>query len=80
MPVEIQSVPELDSDVFVISIDEFPVMDLLRLEDDTPAMPTVNGRPITAIAPHPDLDDLVFVTTGPADALAFLPDPYVEIE
>lgn len=80
MAFEIQSLPELDDDVFVLSIDEFPATDLLRLEDDTLAIPTVNGRPITAIAPHPDLDDLVFVTTGPPDALAFLPDPYLEVE
>ena len=80
VPFEIQSVPELDSDVFVISIDEFPALELPQWVDGTLATATVNGRPITAVAPHPDLDDLVFVTTGPPDSLSFLPDPYVEIE
>ena len=79
MASDIQAEPVLDADVFVIAMDDLPQTDLSATGDGVPP-PTVNGRPITAVAPHPQLDDLVYVTTGPPDALAFLPDPYVELE
>ncbi len=79
MASEIQAEPVLDTDVFVIALDDLPQPEISATGDGL-ALPTVNGRPITALAPHPQLDDLVYVTTGTPDALAFLPDPYVEIE
>jgi hypothetical protein len=41
---------------------------------------SVQGRRVTAVAPHPEADDLLYVTTGHPETLAFLPDPYVELE
>ncbi|MBP9027279.1 MAG: hypothetical protein KBH81_14175 [Phycisphaerae bacterium] len=41
--------------------------------------PLLRGRPITAIAPHPQHDDRYYVTTEHPDALAFLPDPYIDL-
>lgn len=79
MASEIQAEPVLDADVFVIALDDLPQADMSATGDGVPP-PTVNGRPITALAPHPQLDDLVYVTTGTPDALAFLPDPYVELD
>ncbi len=79
MASEIQAEPVVDADVFVIALDDLPHAEISATGDGLPP-PTVNGRPITALAPHPQLDDLVYVTTGPPDALAFLPDPYVELE
>mgnify|MGYP001343352901 FL=1 len=40
----------------------------------------INQRPIRAWAPHPDHDDLVYLTTEHPETLAFLPDPYVEVD
>ena len=79
MASEIQAEPVVDADVFVIALDDLPQAEISATGDGL-APPTVNGRPITALAPHPQLDDLVYVTTGTPDALAFLPDPYVELE
>lgn len=44
------------------------------------SVPTIDGRPITALAPDPDFDDLVYVTTHHPDALMFLPDPCLEVD
>jgi len=41
---------------------------------------SIRGRQVTAIAPHPEADDLFYVTTGHPETLAFLPDPYVELD
>ena len=41
---------------------------------------SIRGRRVTAIAPHPEADDLFYVTTGHPETLAFLPDPYVELD
>ena len=79
MPSEIQAEPVVDADVFVIALEELPQAEISEIGDGL-GPPTVNGRPITALAPHPQLDDLIYVTTGAPDALAFLPDPYVELE
>lgn len=38
----------------------------------------VNGLPISAFAPHPVVDDLLYVTTGHPESLSFLPDGYEE--
>lgn len=38
----------------------------------------VNGRPVTAFAPHPAVDDLLYLTTGHPETLSFLPDDYWE--
>jgi hypothetical protein len=47
---------------------------------DLDALPaTIGGRPITAIAPHPRNEDLLYVTTEHPETLAFLPDPYVDL-
>ena len=79
MSIEITGVPVVDEDIFLLSREElFVVGDSSEMAGEPP--PTVNGRPITAVAPHPDLDDLVYVSTGPPDTLSFLPDPYVEID
>lgn len=40
----------------------------------------VDGRRVVALAPHPNLEDHVFVTTEAPEALAFLPDLYVELD
>jgi len=40
---------------------------------------SIRGRRVTAIAPHPEADDLFYVTTGHPETLSFLPDPYVEL-
>jgi len=40
---------------------------------------TIDDRPVTAIAPHPHDDDLIYLTTEHPEALAFLPDPYVDL-
>jgi len=40
---------------------------------------SVQGRRVTAVAPHPEADDLLYITTGHPETLAFLPDPYVEL-
>ena len=45
--------------------------------DALPAM--INGRPVTAIAPHPRDEDRLYVTTEHPEALAFLPDPYMDL-
>lgn len=41
--------------------------------------PTIDERPVTAVAPHPDADDLLYLTTEHPETLAFLPDPVVEL-
>lgn len=79
MPIEIAAVPVVDEDIFLVSRQEVFAVDDLS-EGAAEPVPTVNGRPITAIAPHPHLDDLVYLTTGPPETLSFLPDPYVEID
>ena len=79
MASEIQAEPVVDADVFVIALDDLHQAEISDSGHGL-APPTVNGRPITALAPHPQLDDLVYVTTAAPDALAFLPDPYVELE
>ncbi|MCK4341926.1 MAG: hypothetical protein KAY37_09415 [Phycisphaerae bacterium] len=40
----------------------------------------VEGRLVRALAPHPDRDDLLYVTTEAPDTLSFLPDPGVELD
>ena len=40
----------------------------------------VAGRPVRAWAPHPDRDDVLYLTIEHPACLAFLPDPYVELE
>lgn len=39
----------------------------------------IEGREVTALAPHPTLADWWYLTTGHPELLAFLPDPYVEL-
>ena len=39
----------------------------------------IDGRPVTAIAPHPTLADMLYMTTEHPDLLSFLPDGYVEV-
>lgn len=39
----------------------------------------LNGRVVTAMAPHPTVDDLVYATTGHPELLSFLPDGYWEL-
>lgn len=41
---------------------------------------SIRGRRVRAIAPHPDDDDLFYVTTRHPETLAFLPDPYLELD
>ena len=79
MPIEIAAVPVMDEDIFLVSRQDVFAVDDLSEAAAQPA-PTVNGRLITAVAPHPHLDDLVYLTTGPPETLSFLPDPYVEID
>ena len=40
----------------------------------------IEGRPIRAMAAHPEYDDLVYLTTEAPDSLAFLPGQYVEFD
>lgn len=47
--------------------------------DPTADLYFVEGRAVTAIAPHPTVDELVYVTTGHPAMLGFLPDDYFEI-
>jgi hypothetical protein len=47
---------------------------------DLDALPaTIEDRPITAVAPHPRNEDMLYVTTEHPEVLAFLPDPYVDL-
>ncbi|MBL8879823.1 MAG: hypothetical protein JNG88_11950 [Phycisphaerales bacterium] len=46
--------------------------------DPTADIYFVEGRVVTAIAPHPTVDELVYVTTGHPATLSFLPDEYFE--
>ena len=39
----------------------------------------IDGRPVRALAPHPQQPDLVYLTTEHPETLAFLPDEYTEI-
>ena len=41
---------------------------------------SLGGRSVTAIAPHPQADDLLYVTTDHPETLSFLPDPYLELD
>jgi hypothetical protein len=41
---------------------------------------SIEGRRVTAIAPHPEAEDLLYATTGHPETLSFLPDPYVELD
>jgi hypothetical protein len=54
------------------------VVPLHALDFENPP-PLLRGRPVTAIAPHPQDDDRCYVTTEHPEALAFLPDPYIEL-
>ena len=56
--------------VYVVAIEKIDL-------DALPAM--IGDRPITALAPHPNHDDLVYLTTGHPETLAFLPEPYVDL-
>lgn len=40
----------------------------------------INDRPVRAWAPHPERDDLVYVTTDDPERLALLPEAYVELD
>ena len=47
---------------------------------DIEALPAlINGKPVTALAPHPGEDDLFYVTTEHPESLAFLPKPYIDL-
>jgi hypothetical protein len=47
---------------------------------DIDALPAaIQGRPITAIAPHPHDPDQLYLTTAHPETLAFLPDPYIDL-
>jgi hypothetical protein len=39
----------------------------------------IDGRPIRALAPHPERPDLVYVTNEHPALLSFLDEPYVEL-
>lgn len=39
----------------------------------------IDGRPVTAVAPHPEREDLVYLTTDVPETLDFLPDPITEL-
>jgi hypothetical protein len=39
----------------------------------------IDGRPVRAIAPHPERDDVVYLTTESPELLDFLPDPALEL-
>lgn len=41
---------------------------------------TIDGRPVTAVAPHPRDEQMVFVTTENPEMLGFLPDGYWVID
>lgn len=75
MAIALTASPAIDAGVFLL-----PAAELLPPgpPDDSP--PTVNGRPVTAVAPHPEFDDLLYAATGHPEALSFLPDPYVELD
>ena len=45
--------------------------------DEGPLM--INGDRVVALAPHPDLEDLLYLTTTHRDALAFLPDVVLDL-
>nr|QDY92652.1 hypothetical protein fos2004AM_00021 [uncultured Planctomycetota bacterium] len=40
----------------------------------------INGRPVRAWAPHPEHEDLLYLTTEHPELLSFLPEPYVEAD
>jgi hypothetical protein len=40
----------------------------------------IDERPIRAWAWHPEHDDLIYVTTEHPETLAFLPEPYIEVD
>lgn len=47
---------------------------------DLDALPAViAGRPVTALAPHPHEEELIYLTTDHPETLAFLPDPYLDL-
>ncbi len=71
-PLEALAQPSGLPDVFMIQLAS--QADINDLFDDLPPPPTLFGRPITAVAPHPELEDVVYVTTGPPEALLFMPD------
>jgi hypothetical protein len=54
------------------------VVPLQALDFENPPL-MLRGRPITAIAPHPHDENRCYVTTDHPDALAFLPDPYIDL-
>lgn len=68
---ETNSDPADPASVYVVPIDE--------LHKYAPPW-FIEGRPIRALAAHPERDDLVYLTTDAPDSLAFLPDHYVELE
>ncbi len=45
---------------------------------DAPAGALIDGKPIRAYAPHPEFDQLIYVTTEHPDTLAFLPDAVLD--
>jgi hypothetical protein len=68
--LEASAVPAGLDGVYVVPIQNFDL-------DALPA--TINGRPITALALHPNDENLVYVTTEHPETLAFLPDPYIDL-
>ncbi len=75
MAAALTASPALDAAVFLLA-----AADLLEPPALDHGPPTVNGRPITAVAPHPEFDDLLYATTEHPESLASLPDPYVELD
>lgn len=71
-PLEALAQPSGLPDVFMIQLASQDDID--DLFDDLPPPPLLFGRPITAAAAHPDFEDVIYVTTGPPEALLFLPD------
>jgi len=57
--------------VFVLPVEELNKYALPWVIDD---------RPVRALAPHPDRDDLVYLTIEHPEVLAFLQTPITEIE
>ncbi len=57
--------------VYIVPVDSLSAAD---------ASWTIVRRPIRAWAPHPDIDDLVYVTTEAPDTLGFLPGPVYELD
>ena len=56
--------------VYIIAIQDFDL-------DMLPAV--IHGRPITALAPHPRQENLLYITVEHPETLGFLPDPYIDL-